>query len=200
MKKDSKKIILTGMGRAGTTFLVQLFTRLGFHTGFKAYGEPFNAKLKAGCEFDIGDFSTAKLARITFKKLPTVIKNNDLSFTLKELIIYKIIEIEHVFIPIRDLDDATDSRIDAGLWWRDAKTRDEQRNIIAMANGYAVANCVALNVPYTILKFPDFVTDHNYCFERIYRSGILMGRSSNAFEFKKIFKELSNPSMIKRKK
>lgn len=30
-----KRILITGTGRAGTSFLIELFTNLGFETGFK---------------------------------------------------------------------------------------------------------------------------------------------------------------------
>ena len=31
---NQKKIFITGTGRCGSTFLIRLFTILGFHTGF----------------------------------------------------------------------------------------------------------------------------------------------------------------------
>ena len=46
-------IIISGTGRVGTTFLVQLFTALGLDTGFSDLASDVFANCHAGMEWDI---------------------------------------------------------------------------------------------------------------------------------------------------
>jgi len=66
------KIIITGPGRSGTTFLVQLLTRLHFDTGWEPYREPYFNAQRAGCEIKL-DFdleSAAAEAKATIEAAP----------------------------------------------------------------------------------------------------------------------------------
>ena len=51
MKKHH--LIISGTGRAGTTFLVQLLTELGLDTGFKDAFSEFHANCNAGMEWNL---------------------------------------------------------------------------------------------------------------------------------------------------
>ena len=93
------KIVITGTGRAGTTLLVQVLTDLGLDTGFAAdarIDEHASAGLETGIEAP---------------DAPRIVKNPNLSRRLGELLDAGKVEIEHVIIPIRDLDIAAASRV-----------------------------------------------------------------------------------------
>ena len=67
-------IIISGTGRAGTTFLVQLLTELGLDTGFPRAVSQTDANSNAGMELDIRDI-----------KAPYIIKNPWLCDYLDEI-------------------------------------------------------------------------------------------------------------------
>ena len=72
------KILITGPGRSGTTFIVQMLTRLGFDTGFKPGEEHYHPNLRAGCEWtidvDLEKDSAEKISEV-MKAGPRVLKS-----------------------------------------------------------------------------------------------------------------------------
>ena len=90
--------IITGTGRAGTTFIVQLLSRLGKDTGGDGLF-PFNQIARAGLEFNIRKASA-----------PYIVKNPAICSYIDEVLSNKEIVIDHAFIPIRHLDAAARSR------------------------------------------------------------------------------------------
>lgn len=111
MNRQSKKIVppmpprehvvITGTGRSGTTFLVELLTHLGLETGFTA-DDIATRKFKearAGLEFDIRK-----------QGCPFIVKSPFFCDYAKEVIRSDDIVIEHIFVPIRDLNAAAESR------------------------------------------------------------------------------------------
>ena len=95
-------MVIAGTGRAGTSFLVQLLTKLGLDTGFKA-DEVFD-KLdpigRAGLESNIREDSAAY-----------VIKSPNLSNYIHEVLESHHIGLDLVIVPIRDIDEAVQSRV-----------------------------------------------------------------------------------------
>src|SRR3954470_21878481 len=104
------KIVITGTGRAGTTLLVQILTDLGFDTGFKVDAR-ISEDARAGLERDI-----------THPEAPRVVKDPGLSRRLGGYLAAGTVKIEHVLVPMRDLDVATASRV------RNAKYGAQIRN------------------------------------------------------------------------
>lgn len=49
----SNQVIISGTGRAGTTFLIQLLTCLGFDTGFANVEAAIDPNCNAGMEWDL---------------------------------------------------------------------------------------------------------------------------------------------------
>jgi len=169
-KKSVKdKIIITGPGRAGTSFLVMLLTRIGFDTGFKPYQETFDEKVRAGCEKSLfldGDFKEDKKK---IEKAPRILKAPDYSFVLKNFCQSGIMKISHVIIPIRDFKESVKSRLNVGLRWslEDDEGAEEQERIIAEALGRAIEACVICKIPCTILVFPDLVKNCDYLYSQL---------------------------------
>jgi len=94
-------IIITGTGRAGTTFLIQLFTSLGLHTGFTDLTTAVYSNCQAGMEWDIRQADA-----------PYIIKSPFLCDYLDDVLDDTGIVIDQAIIPVRHLYSAAESRRD----------------------------------------------------------------------------------------
>lgn len=195
------KILITGTGRCGTTFLIQLFSRAGLDT--QMYEKPdgkwysrfhqhvvdmdpdsgkvhkvvrseepgeylvYSPEIRAGLETHICLADTkADVAR-----LPRWIKNPRLAVTAGELIDAGILELDHVFLPVRNLDDVADSKKSLHQhknesWYE--KERERLKTLSAAQLGQAVADLTCRGVPITLLEFPRIVRDPDYLFEKTF--------------------------------
>ena len=87
-------VVITGTGRSGTTFLVELLTHLGLETGFSAHdivSKNINGP-RASLEYDIRK-----------EGCPYIVKIPWFCDYAQEVIDQEDIVIEHIFIPIRNL-------------------------------------------------------------------------------------------------
>jgi len=185
------KIVIAGTGRAGTTFLVQLLTELGLETGFTKdnWRGHYYDHCQAGLERELTD-----------RDAPRIVKNPALTLTLPELWrAGKAPPIEHVFIPIRDLQSAARSRVrvggdnhevPGGLWLTTEPERQAEALAVAFHEfTYALAK---EGVPFTCLAFPRFATDVEYCFSKL--RFLLTGITSE--EFRTVFQRCARPELI----
>src|SRR5581483_8358885 len=92
-------VIISGTGRAGTSFLVNLLTHLGLHTGFRLDGVELPITERAGLEIDIRGC-----------KVPYVIKSPWLCEYIDEVLSDPLIQIDHAIVPVRDFAAAAESR------------------------------------------------------------------------------------------
>jgi len=94
-------VLITGTGRAGTTFLVELFTHLGLETGFSTHdiANKKHSIARAGLEHDI-----------TSTACPFIVKSPHFCDYANDALRQKDIVIDHAFIPVRDLHAAAESR------------------------------------------------------------------------------------------
>ena len=88
-------VLISGTGRAGTTFLVQPLTELGFDTGNGHYFE----NCRAGLEHVVLD-----------ENAPFIVRSHIYAMRSKILLKTRIKIIKHLIIPIRDLYFAAESR------------------------------------------------------------------------------------------
>src|SRR5262245_45403961 len=96
-----RHLLITGTGRAGTTFLVQLLGRLGLDIGFADPDGEIAPHCNAGLEWNLSD-----------PNAPYVVKNPRLCDDLAGVLAAGGVAIDHVVIPIRDLHEAAESRRD----------------------------------------------------------------------------------------
>lgn len=174
------KILITGPGRSGTTFIVQLLTRLGLDTGFEPYNEPYFPEVRAGGErampIDIWNEKPEEI-RAKIDKAARVLKSPEWGLVLKPLVKMEAIEVDHIIIPVRDLEEAAKSRLEVGLDWMVAdnlKGEDRlinQATVKAVALGRAIEVCLLYDIPYTLMLFPRFVEDINYCWSKLFWLG-----------------------------
>jgi hypothetical protein len=194
------KIIITGSGRAGTSFLLLLLNRLGFDTGYPMYQEPYNDGTRAGCEWQINaTYEEAdSVIKAAIDEAPRVMKSPEWGLMMKEFVRRGIMEVDHCYIPVRDLDVAAASRIDAGLFWQVCETDAynylvmDQASVHALALGRALEACLMCDIPYTIMLFPRLVTDEGYCWCKLTE-----GVAFDTAEYHRLYEQMANPAQIK---
>ena len=201
--KKKHKIIITGTGRTGTTFLVQLLTYLGLDTGFKDIDEGMYEICDAGMEYTLVDPSS-----------PYIVKNPWLCDELDDIMRTGEVVIDHAFIPIRNLKDAAASRIHVsekakkkkllskmkgifknegvpgGLWH--TKKPSEQTSILAQQLYKLIYTITLFEIPHTFLDFPRIIKDPNYLYAKL--SPVL--GVIDYKEFKHAFDVVANPSLV----
>ena len=178
-----KRILIDGSGRAGTSFLVMLLTRLGVNTGFLPYEEDYRSGVRGGCEIGVTDLDM-------WNEVPKVVKSPMFIERNRADILGDKIKFKHVIIPVRDIEKAARSRIQTGIG-TGTTSELEQTKIIAKALGVALEVCTLKEIPMTTMIFPRLVEDEDYCYQKLSEVFKL-----NRKKFEKVFKELANPSQI----
>lgn len=178
-----KHVVITGTGRSGTTFLVELLTRLGLDTGFTL--ERMQAKIhrlaRAGLEHDLRREGS-----------PYIVKAPAFCDYAEEVIRRDDIVIEHVFVPMRDLYSAAESRrfVESGtlsgssflerMAW--AETRQEligglvgttstepgKQEEVLLRQIYALVLALSnASIPVTFMRYPRIVRDCDYLYAKL---------------------------------
>jgi hypothetical protein len=161
------KILITGTGRSGTSFLMHLFTELGLSTGYSK-DEANNSinrlkDLRAGIEHIKGDdrWDSAD-----------IVKNPQYAIVEK----FKLIqdEISHVIIPIRNLTETAKSREKCntnhgryGGFWLGAETVEEQETANAKLIYNLIEYLTKIGMTFTTIGFPAMVHHTGYAFDSL---------------------------------
>ncbi len=188
-----KHIIISGTGRAGTSFLVQLLTNLGLETGHTPNDVVLNEETRAGLEHDVRK-----------EGAPYIVKSPWFCDYAEEVLKRDDILIEHVFIPIRDLHAAAESRryvvkhtlakfttlqrlkyylgkhpkIHGGLWHTKKPSKQEEVLLRQIYKLVLVLSKTA--IPVTFLHYPTIVRDSFYLFRKLKQ--VLRGVDYNQFQ------------------
>ncbi|HEY1791694.1 MAG TPA: hypothetical protein VGG34_02150 [Opitutaceae bacterium] len=184
------KVIITGTGRAGTTFMVHLLSVLGLDTGIsgKNWHKKYFEHCHAGLEHDILD-----------PKTPYIVKNPALCETLRPALATGRFIIDHAYVPVRDLDavaasrasvGGTDGSKPGGLWG----TADPSRQGAVMAELFHnLVHTLAVNeIPVTFLHFPRLVRDPAYT----YRKLAFLVSGVDFATFSEAFGRVADPSLV----
>jgi hypothetical protein len=191
-----RHIIISGTGRSGTTFLVQLFTAIGLDTGFSDLESNVFENCHAGMEWDL-----------RHPQAPYVVKSPWLCDYLDEALAGGGIVIDHALVPVRDLFSAAESRrqvtarsnpgdfpaehgIPGGLWHTD---RPEDQEDVLTHQLYKLMHALAKrDIPLTLLHFPRFVYDADYAYRKIQ-----FALPDVSFEaFKVVFGRVAQPHLV----
>ncbi len=188
-------IVITGTGRSGTTFVVELLTHLGLDTGFS--GDEIESRkyqgARAGLEHDIRQ-----------DDCPFIVKSPWFCDYADEVMCRDDIVIEHVLIPMRDLYGAAESRrfvtkrevsqlplvprlkhvfrpveFAGGLWHTRSNKPGRQEEIL---QGTLYRLMLALSdttSPVTLMRYPRIVRDCSYLFGKL--KPILPGTTYESF-------------------
>jgi hypothetical protein len=187
------KVVICGTGRAGTTFLVQLLTELGLDTGFadrEKYAGYYSEDAKAGLEINV----------LKAPESPYIVKDPRFVDYVEEAATCGRFRFEHVFIPVRNLDDAAMSRIrvnrgrgqivPGGFW----KTKHPHLQKQALAIGFfqLIERLTRLEIPFTTLAFPRCVQDGEY----LHRQLRFLTQSISRDRFDAAFQTVSRPQLV----
>jgi hypothetical protein len=157
-----EKILITGTGRCGTTFLIKLFSFLDFDTGFSRenYSQFIFKDCNSGMEKGMDQPNYIIKSPEYFEKIDKVF----------EIFKKENITIKQVIIPIRNYSEAAISRVShknnkGGLW--NANNGKEQ----ILFYHKIVANYIFYMTKYEIntlfLDFDKMVNDKKYLFEKL---------------------------------
>lgn len=188
-------IIISGTGRAGTTFLVQLLTSLRLETGFTDPTSGIFSNCNAGMEWNILD-----------PNAPYIIKSPYLCQDLDDVMEKGDIIIDHAIIPVRDLFSAAESRrdvtrrTDAALFpgmvipggILPTDTSEHQEAVLANCLYQLIYTISKRDIPITLLFFPRFIHDAEYLHSKLefMLNGIGYPR------FLEVFKQLAQPELV----
>lgn len=187
-------VIISGTGRAGTTFLVQLLTALKLDTGFDNPAAGMHPNCNAGMELDI-----------TRGDAPYILKDPFLCDYLDKVIEEYRVVIDHAVIPVRDLYSAAQSRraveknadpvnphdkVLGGLVH--TKVPEEQELVLAQMFHNLFFVMAKHDIPVTLLHFPRFVNDPAYLYKKI---RFLLPNTSYD-EFLQGFREVARPELV----
>lgn len=189
--------LISGTGRAGTTFLIQLLGRLGLDIGFQNPAQEIAPHCQAGLEWELSDPAA-----------PYVVKNPRLCDELDGLMNRGDIAIDHILIPIRDLYSAAESRravvrrvgaepgdrVIGGTWPGTAFHGQEE--LLAMKFFSLMRAVVRHNIPHSLLEFPRLALDRDYLFREVAPVIRRVCRRISRREFVQAFDELSRPELI----
>ena len=160
------KIVITGTGRAGTTLLVSVLTRLGLETGEWAGSlSNVDARTHGGLE-----------VLLDAPDAPRVVKDTTLPFRLAQLLEAGSVSVEHLIVPIRSLDMAAASRLRGSDYGRNIFARGglwgtvnpvKQRDALAAMLYELVYTIAKFEIPHTLLEFPRFTADWEYTYRAL---------------------------------
>jgi hypothetical protein len=176
-----EKILITGTGRCGTTFLIKLFSFLDFNTGYSRinYKSSIFSNCNSGMERNYKE-------DYYILKNPLFIQNID--YIVKDT----SIKIKNVIIPIRDLEMAATSRVKngraaGGLW--NAKDKLSQINYYKNI----LTNYMVISTKYDIntifIDFDKMINDKTYLFNKL--KNILDEKNIDLETFSHVYDEVS---------
>jgi len=174
-----KHVVITGTGRTGTTFLVQLLTSLGLDTGFSLDNMILDEYAKAGLEHDIRDVNA-----------PYIVKDPIFCYYADEVLRDESIVIEHVFVPVRDISAAAESRhhvtklaipwyrfdkrwlfrrnklvVPGGLWI--TRKKHDQEDILLRQFYKLIMDLSHSNISISFIAYPRLIKDKPYLYEKL---------------------------------
>lgn len=191
----SGRVYISGTGRAGTTFLVQLLTELGLDTGFHPGidGGSYFPIARAGLEKDIFD-----------ENGPSIIKSPHFCDHVDD-VVRTGIAIRHVIIPVRDFETAAQSRrhvqfktagvlgsarVPGGLWG--TKKTADQTSILEHKFSKLIEGLVRHDISMTFISFPRYVNDIGYLYTKL--QPIFPSIDVNCFE--DAFRKVARPELV----
>ena len=177
-----EKILITGTGRCGTTFLVRLFSYLQFDTGFDEtnINNFIDEMANAGLEVHHND--------------PHYIIKNPVYLEIMEEIV-KSVTIKNVILPIRNFEESAKSRSShgtnkGGLW--QATNEKEQIEFYNKILSNYIYTMTKYDITTTFIDFDRMVTDKVYLYQKI--KGILDEKAISFETFSEMYDRASSVS------
>jgi hypothetical protein len=180
-----EKILITGTGRCGTTFLIKLFSFLNFDTGYNK--DNYKSFISHNCNSGMERH---------YNENYYILKNPRFIANIKEILEDKSVIIKTVIIPLRNLKISAESRVkhrnqNGGLW----NAIDELSQIQYYKN--ILTNYIFFMTKYDIntifIDFDKMISDKKYLFNKI--KSILDEKDINFDMFCEIYDEVSKTSV-----
>lgn len=159
-------IVISGTGRAGTSFLVQMLTELGLDTGYMPDGIKLHPDSRAGLEHDMRNAT----------RLPYIVKDPRFCDYCEEIFSKDKFHVSLVIIPVRKLEDAAESRRSiyhlnqkinpkksthgGGLF--NTTDPDKQEEALAISFFNLIEKCTKYDVAMLFISYPLMLTDPEY--------------------------------------
>lgn len=176
-----EKILITGTGRCGTTFLIKLFSFLDFETGYNRNN--YHSNIFSNCNSGMERGWNAKFY---------ILKNPTFLTEIKDIVQKPNIKIKKVIIPLRDLTLSARSRVKhgnqkGGLW----NATNEKSQIDFYKN--ALTRYLLISTKYDIdtiyLDFDRMVNDYRYLYNKL--KTILDEKNIDLEKFRLVYDEVS---------
>jgi len=182
-------ILVTGAGRSGTTLLMAIFTFLGLDTGFdeKEFERVQSLGSKAGFEKHVDPY-------------PHIVKCIWCSGKVDAMVNKYDFLLEHVILPVRNLNDSVRSRkrvADLGEHEGsfDTASNEEQQKQVNCRRIYLLLHDLAKNdIPFTLLHFPRLANDAEYLWEKL--EWLFQKHEISKEKFLEVHAKVSNPNLI----
>ncbi len=156
-KKD--KILISGTGRCGTTFLILLFSLLGLDTGYNIHN----------FKFDISENCNSGMERL-IDSPHTILKNPRFIEDIENIIQNQTINIRYMIIPIRDYSKSAQSRLhygdqNGGLW--NATDYESQISFFHKIMANYMYIMTKYNIPTIFIDFDKMVNNPQYLYDKL---------------------------------
>ena len=154
-----EKILITGTGRCGTTFLIKLFSFLDFDTGYNR--DNYNLSISPICNSGM---------ERNYQDNYYILKNPTFIMDIENILNDSSIIIKNVIIPIRDIKISAKSRVkhgeqNGGLW----NAQDELSQIDFYKN--ILTNYIFISTKYDIntifIDFDKMINNKTYLFNKL---------------------------------
>mmetsp|Transcript_72379 Transcript_72379/g.120637 ORF Transcript_72379/g.120637 Transcript_72379/m.120637 type:complete len:373 (+) Transcript_72379:167-1285(+) len=164
-------ILMTGTGRAGTSFLMAVLSDLSLPTGFSSADadHALSTSFHAGLEWSrlpacIGKNST----RINWNTGISIFKKPQLTFKSERAFWLTDPQVSHVIVPVRKLAEAASSRAsnghgNGGFSLDSINSIDDEASLEAQLLAGLLIDLAAYDIPFTLLPFPLHVLDSTFC-------------------------------------
>ena len=159
-------MIITGTGRCGTTALMRILTYLGLDTGFSIEEIDALKDTQPGLEIDY------RKHQHKYEQAPYIIKSPIFCVDICNYLSNKYMVIDRLFIPIRDLYQAAESRRhvnkgDGGLTGTKSHKIGDQEGILLhwLYNLLLIAS--SKMIPVTFINYPLLAIDSRYLYSKL---------------------------------
>ena len=180
-----KKILITGTGRCGSTFLIALLAEIGFDCELNS----IDSRTKGGHEVPVADLFLAGGPQVM--KTPFLLDHFSTLWENRD-------RVQLVLIPVRNISDAALSRhgntiafgagVPGGLW--NAETLEDQEGELQGKLLEFILLLVEHGLPYKLLDFRRMTTDPGYLFASLrYSLGLT---DEQAKEIRRVHHDLSS--------
>jgi hypothetical protein len=190
--------IISGTGRAGTTFLVKLLTNLGLDTGYQKNQMETWSNCNAGLERDLRD-----------EDAPYIVKSPWICDYIEEIVANHAVAIDYAIVPMRVLEAAAESRRHVeretkvlplhcqtppgGLW----HTTDpaQQESVLAHQFHKLCVGLAKTEASIILLHYPRLTRDPLYLFNKLQP---ILGRAISPSTFRDVFAQTVDASLVHR--